>query len=156
MTKEITKAFILQRITDELALRELEPEKFAFSELVVPTYNIERQLKNWRVESKTLSITSTGPKLFFYPAQDERWVINGYSTVFMTGAYTIAGMYITRNLGSDFVYLDLTAAQNTSYTVNLPKPLELLFGDKLIANVDGYTTTGDLMVNVDVNVEKIR
>ena len=157
MTKEITKAFILQRMTDELALRELEPEKFTFSELVRPVYNIEKHLKNWRIECITKSITATGGVLFFFPAADERWTVNGYSVVFMTGVFTIAGVYIIRNRDVDkFVYLDLAAAQNTSYTVNLPKPLEMMSGDRLYINIDGYTSTGDLRMFVDCNLEKIR
>ena len=157
MTKEITKAFVLQRITDELKLRELEPEKFAFSELVRPVYNIEKHLKNWVVLDVTKSVTSTGGMYFHMPSGDERWTVNGYTVVFITGAYTVAGVYITRQSAETrFVYLDLTAAQSTSYTINLPKPIEMVHGDTLWINIDGYTSTGNLEMLVDCNVEKIR
>ena len=157
MTKEITKAFILQRMTDELALRELVPEKFTFSENVVPVYNMEKHLKNWMIETATKSVTTTGGLLFLKPPDNERWTVNGYTVVFVTGVYTIAGVYIIRNhTESNFVYIDLAPAQTVSYTVNLPKPIELVYGDRFYINIDGYTSTGNLTLNIDVNKEKIR
>lgn len=157
MTKEITKAFVLQRITDELKLRELEPEKFAFSELVIPVYNIEKHLKNWEIMESTKSVTGIGGLWFLSPAMNERWTLNGYTVIFLSGVYTVAGVYIIRNDAvANFVYLDLAAAQNTSYTVNLPKSIELEFGDRLLINIDGYTSTGNLQLFGDINVEKIR
>ena len=158
MTKEITKAFILQQIEERFKLRDLIPEKFTFLESVMPTYNIEGHLKTWMTLSKTISVTGTGPKTIFSVPYTERRCLTGYTVVFMAaGAYTLAGVYIARkNDVSIFIYLDLGAAKTISYTVNLPKPLILDSGDKLALNVDGYTSTADVMVNCDYVAETIR
>ena len=159
MTKEITKAFILQQLEDKLGLRELEPEKFCFSEEVVPIYNIEPHLGHWTLKKATVSVTGTGLVFFFKVPANERWTLRAYQTIFMTGAFTTAGVYIDTRFGgssADFMYLDLAAAQNVSYLVNLPVPVVLESGARIFHNIDGYTTTGDLMLTADLLVEEIR
>ena len=157
MTKEITKAIILQEMQDKLKLREFEPANFLFDETVVPTYDITQHLRDYVVEYVELSITSTGAKGFFIVPEDERWFLNMYNVVFMTGAFTIAGVYIGRLPAlADFMYLDLAAAQSTSYAVILPKPVVLDSGEVIRINVDGYTTTGNLRLYIDYEMEKIR
>ena len=159
MTKEITKAYIIQEIEDKLKLRELEPSRFEFSETVVPIYNIEQHLRRTVVETKVVSITGTGGVTFFAVPQNEKWFVKAYTVIFLSsGAHTIAGVYVIRNDSGPilFSYLDLTAAQTTSYTVNLPKELELHSFDSLRINVDGYTSTANLQMNIDIEKEEIR
>lgn len=156
MTKEITKAYILQQIQDKFKLREFEPEIFRFSEMVIPTYDIDSHLGTWEVKVETKTITSIGSKVVATVPQNERWTLRSYQTTFMTGAYTIAGIMIGRPLTAKYIYLDLKAAQSVSYLVNLPIYAVLQPGEALLANVDGYTSTGDLRVNLDVLVEEIR
>ena len=157
MTKEITKSIILQEITDKFKLREFAPANFLFDETVVPVYNVEQHLEEWWQKYRTESITATGGQHYFSVAQDERWHLKRYDVVFMTGAFTIAGIYITRSNrdpSDAYIYLDLTAAQNTSYHVNTDVILNR--GDTISANVDGYTTTGNLRLYIDFEKETVR
>ena len=158
MTKEITKAFILQEIAERFALRELAPEKFSFSEIVVPTYDVESHLGLNRISVAVLSITGTGGVDFFVVPDNENWILSGYNVVFSgAGTCTISGVYITRRpVSTSFLYLDLTAAQNTSYAVNLPKEILLKAGDTVSVNVDGYTATANLYLYIDVLKETVR
>ena len=160
MTKEITKARIIQEIQDKLNLRELEPERFAFRETVVPIYDIAPHLQFHTADQKTLSITSIGGKSFFLVPDDERWILSGYTVTFVgAGAFTVSGVYIVRKkqqTSASYVYLDLTAGISVSYTMNLPKPLTLVPGDFIGVNIDSYTSTQNLIVFIDYIMEKIR
>ena len=157
MTKEITKANILQEMTDKLRLRELMTEKFVFSEMVIPTYNIEQHLEEWWHNFVDVSITGIGGFMFYTIPQNEKWHLKRYDVVFMTGVYTIAGVYIARKNQSPAaatVYADLTAAQNTSY--HNETDVVLTRGDSILINVDGYTSTGNLRLYIDYMKERIR
>ena len=158
MTKEITKSIILQEIQDKFKLRELTPEKFTFGEEVVPTYDVSQHLVTGIVKAKNISITSAAAFVFFAVPQDERWFLRSYQVIFKAvGAYTVSGAYVGyRPLITDYIYLDLTAAQSTSYLVILPSLVQLDKPNQLFINVDGYTSTADLEVDIDVLVEKIR
>jgi len=157
MTKEITKAIILQQIQDKLKLRELEPGRFTFSEEVIPTYNIEPHIQEQISEIQTVSVTS-GPTAyeFFEVPDDERWVLNRYNIVFMAaGAYKVTGMYILRGSGNA-IYLDMIEGQTVSYAVELHNPSVLDAGHKLFVYVDDYTSTANLRVYIDYEREVIR
>ena len=158
MTKEITKAFILQQLQDKFKLREFDKAQFLFDETVVPIYDIREHLLTQRTGYTTKNVTGTGGILCFQIPDNERWTFNGYNVVFLTGAYTVAGVYITRVIAgpASFLYLDLTAGQNTSYAVNLPKPLVLDSGDTLNINIDGYTGAGSIRLYIDYTLEEIR
>ena len=159
MTKEITKAVILQEIQDKFKLREFASAKFLFDETVVPVYEIRGHLQSWRSRHAQLSVTAAGSFSFFTVPTTERWTLRSYSVIFMTGVYTVAGIYILRNLrggSTDFSYLDLEAAQSTSYLTALPAPTVLEPGDDLRVNVDGYTSTGNLQLHIDYMKEEIR
>jgi len=158
MTKEITKAIILQEIQDKLKMREFAPAKFLFDETVVPVYNIERHLDHWITNFVNVAITSTGPRILFTVPADERWFLRRYDAVFMTGVYTITGMY-TRRHDMDqayFCYLDLGAGTSISYHIDLLNPIVLDPGDIIAVNVDGYTSTGDFRLYIDYLKEEIR
>jgi len=157
MTKEITKAYILQQMQDKFKLRDLAPAVFTFEESVVPVYNIEQHLKIYRSAMSAVSVTTVGALNFFSVPENERWFISRYTVVFYTGAYTVAGVYVGRH--SDvtlFMYLDLTAAQSVSYTNDLPKDVVLDSGDKLNINIDGFTSQGVLRLYIDYIKEEIR
>ena len=157
MAKEITKAFILQEIQDKFKLRELTPSKFIFEETVVPIYSIEEHLRRSIARSSTRSVTGTGGITFFTVPDDEKYFLNGYSVIFITGTYTVAGVYITRvDSPTYFMYLDLTAGQNTSYANFLNRQLTLSPGDAININIDGYTATGNLQMYIDYEMETIR
>ena len=157
MTKEITKAIILQEIQDKLKLRELEPETFRFEEAVVPVYNIEQHLITRKCEFVEMSITATGDYLFFNVPINQRWTFDRYDVVFMgAGAFTVAGAFLRRRLIAETVYLDLTAAQTVSYHVGLPVRTILDPGDQIRVNVDGYTSTQNLRLYLDYEVEELR
>ena len=161
MTKEITKAYILQQMQDKFGLRDLEPETFRFSEMVVPTYDIEKHIESATARFQTVSVTA-GPAgyLFFTVSPTLRWTIQGYNIIFMAaGAYTVTGLYIVRALekfADSFIYLDMTLGQSASYAVNLPKPLTLESGDKIYVYVDSYTSTANLRVYLDYVEETLR
>ena len=158
MTKEITKAFILQEIQDKFKLRDAIPEMFSFSEMVIPTYSIEPHLRRMVAYSKIISVTGTGGLLIRAIPGSERWIINGYTVTFMAaGAYKVAGVYITRRgYSATFVYLDLKKNQTESYTIDLPKRVTLDPGDAISVNIDDYTSTADIMINIDYEIEEIR
>ena len=159
MTKEITKAFILQQIEDKFKLRELTPEKFAFSEMVIPTYNIEPHLSVWEAKNSLVSITSAPTTyLFFTVPGNERWTLRGYYLVFYSeGAYKVSGVNVAYRPGAgDNIFLDLKKEQMTSYIVNLPVPVVLDSGNTLSAYVDTYVSTANLKLVIDVKVEELR
>jgi len=159
MTKEVTKAIILQELQDKFKLREYAPSPFLFDETVVPTYDIGRHLVRGYTDLASIGITSTGGTVFYTVPDTEIWSLNLYDVIFVTGVYTIAGVYINRRNKSGVnasVYLDLTAAQSVSYHVTLPVPILLFPGDTLMINVDGYTSSGNLRLIIDVCKEEIR
>jgi len=157
MTKEITKAIILQEMQDKLKLREFDPAAFLFDETVVPVYEIAPHLLKTVVKSKTLSITSgPDPYMFFEVSGTERWHISGYNVIFITGSYKVAGMLLYRKMIADYFYIDLTKNQTVSYAVNLPKELVVNPGEKIFLYVDDYTSTGNLELRLDVKVEELR
>ena len=159
MTKEITKAFILQQIQDKFGLRELEPEKFSFLESVMPIYNIEQHLKTWESRWLDLTVAATGGKTIRIIPDMERWLLQSYTMVFISGAFTVAGGYILRSLrrdGTDMSYLDLKAAQSVSYLTMLPTPVVLEPGDAFMVNIDGYTSSGTLRIHYDYQRETLR
>ena len=156
MTKEITKAFVIQEIQDKFGLREFEPAKFLFDETVVPVYNVESHLQRFLVEFATKSITALDYYTYFVVPQNERWTLRGYNIIFITGVFTVAGALIHRGGSTYYMYLDLKAAQSASYIVNLNHPVILMPGDDLGLYADGYTSTGDLQMRADVMKEEIR
>jgi len=159
MTKEITKAIILQEMQDKFALREFEPSNFLFDETVVPVYEIRGHLQIWRSNRITVSITAATNFLVTQVPMNERWTLRAYSITFASGAFTIAGIYIRRNAcdsANDFSYLDLKAAQDTAYLVSLNPPVTLEPLDNIRVNADGYTTTGNIYVHMDYMKEEIR
>ena len=158
MSKEITKSFILQEITDKFKLREWEPERFTFSEQVVPVYNIEQHLKTWEVVSNTLSMTSAAAFTFFTVPQNERWVLRGYQIIYgATGAHKGTGLFLSyRPEGTDIIYLDMTKGQEISYCVNLPILVTIEPKTRIKYLIDTYTSAQDLTVDIDVQKERIR
>ena len=159
MSKEITKAFILQQIQDKFGLRELSPEIFRFSEEVMPVYNIENHVQTWISEFAEVSITATGGIEFFEVPQTERWYLRGYNVLFMGVAdqIKVSGVYLTRvKTPTSSLYLDLVKAQAISYAYNLPTSVTLNAGDKLKILVDTYVSTQDLRLYIDYMKEEIR
>ena len=158
MTKEITKAFILQQLQDKFKLREFEPGKFLFSETVLPVYNVEPHLSTWEVLETTVSITSAAAFNFFIVPDNERWTLRAYQLLFgMTGAIKASGLLIShRPTYLDSIYLDLKKGQEVSYLVNLPQLVVLQPGNTLRVLIDTYVTTQDLTVHVDIKREEIR
>jgi hypothetical protein len=158
MTKEITKARIIQEITDKFALRDLEPETFAFSEMVLPVYDIEQHLGEWETTFVSLSVTAIGGVQYYSVPYDEEWLLDAYNIVFMgAGAITVSGLFIERkNDPNKYIYLDLTAAHTVSYCVVLPHPFLLQPGDTINVNIDGYTSTQDLRLYINHRKEKLR
>ena len=158
MTKEITKAIILQEIQDKFKLREFAPSQFLFDETVVPVYEIGSHLRKWGSKRFVIPISSaTGHHVHTIPAT-EKWTLRAYTVVFFSGAYTIAGMYIVRNKGeaTTFSYLDLTAAQSVSYLHTMEQPVVLEPLDKIYINADDYTSTGNVYLYLDYMTEEVR
>ena len=159
MTKEITKAFILQQIQDKFKLRELAPEIFRFSEEVVPTYDIEQHLMTWEVMSETESITSATSFGFFTVPQNEQWLLRSYMVIYgMAGAIKGTGLYIAYRptVAADMIYLDMKKSQEVSYLINLSVPVILHPGNMLRYMIDTYVSTQDLTIAIDVQKEEIR
>jgi len=158
MTKEITKTIILQQLQDRMGLREFAPAPFLFDETVIPTFDIGGEFQTIEIEYEQVSITEAGAALFFSVPEDEAWRLTRYTVVFMgAGAYTVSGVY-WRKLGEpeNFMYLDLTAAQSTSYHVNIIHPPRLPPRAYLYVNVDGYTSTQNLRLYIEYIKETIR
>ena len=158
MTKEITKAYILQQIQDKFKLRELEPEVFRFLEAVVPVYNIEQHLTEWECKQEMLSITATGAYVYFTVPDNEQWTLRAYYVLFYNeGAYKVSGLYVShRPLVEDSIYLDLEKEQTGTYIVNLPVPVILQPGNKVNIFIDTFVSVANLRVIVDVQVEELR
>ena len=160
MTKEITKARILQEIEDKFALREFAPAAFLFDETVVPVYNIEQHLKHWEARYVEVSITSATFFEFFTVPPTERWLLRGYNVIFMAaGAYKVTGLYIRRQSGDpagSTIYLDMKEGQTVSYSINLPTPVALEPEDRLAVLIDNYTSTAALRLYIDIQKEEIR
>ena len=159
MTKEITKAIIIQEIQDKFKLREFEPEVFTFSERVTPIYDIREHLTHWEVKQETESITSgSTPFLFFTVPDKEQWRLRAYQLIFYNaGAYQVSGLYISHRPGAgDYIYLDLKKNQADSYLVNLSTPVILQPSNRLYVLVDTYVSTANLKLLIDVEVEEIR
>ena len=159
MTKEITKAIILQQIQDKFGMREFAPAAFLFDETVVPVYNIEQHLEEMWTRYIAKSVTSTGGEFCFGVPATERWHLKRYDVVFMgvAGAYTVAGVYVVRtNLSpiDAYIYLDLEAAQSVSYHKDVDVILNP--GDAVKISIDGYTSTQDLRLYIDYLREEIR
>ena len=157
MTKEITKAIILQQLQDRLKLREFDPAKFLLDETVVPTFDIRGELEVSTLAQNTKNITATGASGFFIVPQNERWRLTRYDVVFMTGAFTVAGMYWRKGDSVDnFVYLDLKAAQDTSYHITVNPAVVMPPNSFLNVNVDGFTSAGSLRVYIEYIKEELR
>lgn len=156
MTKEITKAIILQEIQNKLKLREFASSNFLFDETVVPIYDIGPHLLKWETKREIVSITSATNFLLFQVPQNEQWKVRRYNVIFhAVGAYTLTGIYIRRS-ATDFLYLDMEAGQSASYMHELTQDAFLLPGEYLRVLVDSYTSTANLEVAFDVQVEEIR
>ena len=159
MTKEITKAFILQQIQDKFKLRDLTPEIFRFSEEVVPTYDIEQHLLHWEILSETKSITSSGSFTFFYVPSNERWLLRAYTVIFgMTGAIKGTGLFVSNRPPSsaEAMYMDMKKGQEISYLTILPTPIVLEPENILRYLIDTYVSTQDLSIRIDVQKEELR
>ena len=161
MSKEITKAYILQQLQDKFGLREFEPAKFLFDETVIPVYDIAPHTLYHTARYNIVSVTA-GPAGYLVKSvpDTERWTLRGYNVIFMAaGAYKVTGIYITRKLqviANAFVYLDMTLGQTVSYAVNLPTPVVLEPGDEISVYIDDYTSTANLRVYIDYTVEELR
>jgi len=158
MTKEITKAIVLQEMQDKFKLREFEPAKFLFNETVVPVYNIEAHLETWMVAESTVSITSATSFVFFTVPQNERWLLRAYALIFgATGAIKASGLLVYRTTAPTIaMYLDLTKGQEISYLRTMETTVPLNAGDTLRVLIDTYVSTQDLRVRIDYMKEEIR
>ena len=158
MTKEITKAFILQQMQDKFKLREFEASPFLFSEIVSPVYNIEQHLEEMCTRYVERAITSTGGQWFLTIPDNERWHLKRYDVVFMgVSTFTVAGVYIeriNRSPADSYIYLDLEAAQSVSYHKDVDVILNP--GDDVSISIDGYTSTLNLRLYYDYLREEIR
>ena len=160
MTKEITKSIILQELQDRFKLREWEPSKFLFSEMVLPTYDISKHTEHPTMDYEELTVTATGAYKFFTVPYDETWHLNSYNVVFMgAGAFKVSGVYFyhARKVSAgSIMYLDLKEGQTVSYAVNLPKSVRLDPGDTLEVLVDDYTSSQNLRLYIEYIAEEIR
>ena len=156
MTKEITKAIILQELQDKFKLRDFDPAKFLFDETVVPVYDIGYHVKEHKSEYSEVSITSASAFLFFTVPDNERWSLSRYDVVFMgVGGYTVTGVYLWRKT-NEYVYLDMKAGQSSSYHIDLAKEAVLNPGNTLKILVDSYTSTQNMRLYIDYVREEIR
>jgi len=160
MTKEITKTILLQRLVDRFGLREFTPSKFLLDETVIPTFDVHSDLEHWQsYYMNTGTITGIGAQSIIIVPDTVRWHLRAYSVTFVSGSVTVAGVYIKRKDSrdaTDFSYLDLTAAQSTAYLRTLPEAVTLEPGDRLLVNIDGYTSDAVLRIDYDYMLEEIR
>ena len=159
MTKEITKAFILQQIENKFGLREFAAARFLFDETVIPTYDISEHLEIRTIEQQNKSITSATSFLFFNVPADERWTFSNYNLTFYSeGAYKVSGLFVVRTLSGSgtVIYLDLTKGQTTSYAVNMGTSVMLDPGDEINVLIDTYVSTADLRLSIDVQKSILR
>ena len=161
MTKEITKAYILQQLEDKMGLREFTASPFLFDETVIPVYNIEQHLQQQWSGYIEVSIIDTGGVLLLSVPADQRQTFARYDVVFMgISTCTVAGVYVKRRSGHNptgsFTYLDLTAAQTVSYHIDLHTPVMMDPDDKLYISIDGYTSPMNIRFYYDYIREDIR
>ena len=157
MSKEITKAIILQEIQDKFKMREFEPAPFLFDETVVPTYDIRSHLGRWETKYASTSITSAAGFAFFTVPAYEQWFLRRYDIIFMgAGAIKVTGLYVKRAESEEACYLDMKKEQDVSYHIDLIEPVFLHPGDKIYVLIDTYVSTQDLRVYIDYLREQIR
>ena len=159
MTKEITKAIILQEIQDKFKLRDFDPAKFLFDETVVPVYDVKHHFENTIMAWEEVSITSADSYTFFTVPQTERWHLERYNVIFMgvAGQIKVTGVFVQEPVGaSEYIYFDMEEAQTVSYADNLPYPVTLEPGERLRILVDDYTSTQNLRLYIRYLREVIR
>lgn len=157
MTKEITKSFIIQQIQDKFKLREFDPAQFLFDETVIPVYDVNPHLGEWHIKEETVSITAAQAFEFFAVPDNEKWTLRAYYMLFLgAGAIKVSGVYIVRYPENESFYLDLLAAQDVSYIVNLPQPVILEPETLIKVLFDTYVSTQNFTMKIDVRVETIR
>ena len=160
MTKEITKAYILQQLEDKMGLREFTASPFLFDETVIPVYNIEQHLQRQWNGYVEVSVSATGGISLVTIPQQQRRTVARYDIVFMgVSTCTVAGVYvkrINRSPTDAYTYLDLTAAQTVSYHIELPTPVVMEAGDQFCITIDGYTSPMNIRFYYDYIREDIR
>ena len=161
MTKEITKARILQQLQDKFQLREFEATKFLFDETVIPVFEISSEIQHPYTASKAILITSADAFAFFTVPGTEKWILSNYNVIFLgtPGAIKASGVFVTRvnkSAATATFYLDLKAGQETSYIVNLELPVVLEPGDTLSIYIDTYVSDQQMRLIIDHITEEIR
>ena len=162
MTKEITKASILQEIQNKFGLRDFESERFLFGELVTPIYDIAPHVRNWVTERYRSSVTGNGPVQILYVPADTEYRIRRVSVLHETGANFDIDQVFLEGVGNAVQYLFYdTVAPITSGTVKLFEPTQdipMRKGDLIYMwfNVSNYVAGGFVSVHVLKEEEIVR
>ena len=161
MSKEITKASILQEIQNKFKLRDFEPEKFLFSEMVTPTYDIGDHVKHWESERCREQITANGVTIMCTVPENERWRVRKIDVINEGGANFKINQVFFYGSATKLQYLYFNNAGIASGAVEF-FPLEqdiFMEHDEmntLQLNVIDFVAGGYVAVHVLKEVETIR
>ena len=162
MTKEITKAIILQQIQEKFGLRELESEIFRFSEMVIPIYDIGMHVKNWDLQRYREEITGNGSLHFITVPDNERWKMRRIIVVAEAGGtYNIAIIYIyhpSHSTDNNYIFYNTVApiAAGTVTIFEFPQDIPVEEGDNIDINISGFSVGGYTSIHILREVETIR
>ena len=120
MTKEITKANILQEIQNKFGLRDFEPERFLFGEFVTPVYDIEHHVKTWTTIRYRTQVTGNGAVAILLVPGNKEYNIRRVNVLHETGAnFDIDQVFFDGQSNAvQYLFYD-TAAPITSGTVKI-------------------------------------
>ena len=162
MTKEITKANILQEIQDKFGLREWEATKFLFNETVMPIYDIDQHVRKWVCIRGRKPIAGNGAVSFFSVPPVERWHVRRLSVFHETGAnFDIDQVFFYRGATEcQYVFYDTTSPL-TSGTVKIfefPQDIPMEYGElaDIRINVSNFVGGGYVALHMLREVETIR
>ena len=164
MTKEITKAILLQELKDKFELRDFEAARFLFDETVVPTYDIGEHVKLWESARSRIAIAANGSTHFFRVEMDERWSVRKIDVFNETGGnFDITQVYLYTDVNTNqFLFHDTVApiANGTVTMFDLPQDIRMERANGglefLYLTVANFVAGGYVTVHMLKEVETIR
>ena len=161
MSKEITKANILQEIQNKFKLRDFEPEKFLFSEIVTPTYDIGDHVKHWESERFREQITANGVAVMCTVPDNERWRIRKVDVINEAGANYLINQVLfygsaTKNQYLYFNYTGIASGGIELFSLRQDIFMEHGELDTFRINVASFVAGGYASVHILKEVETIR
>jgi len=162
MTKEITKANIIQEIQNKFQLREFTPAQFLFDETVVPTYDMGQHVKAWDMSRGRVAVSANGTLIPYAVPETEQWRIRRLSLINETGGNFDVDQIFTYHpsvpTAITYVFYN-TASPIGTGTVKIfefPQDIPMSPGEHVMINISNYVGAGYVSVHMLKEVETIR